>query len=84
MRRILWRFDDNQQEPEIFVTTRLNYGDGLAGCIAIAAIHEAAEMLSKCREEAASFLKNMTYVDDASAVHMTKIMRSVYHKTWKA
>ncbi len=65
MRRILWRFDDNQQEPEIFVTTRVNYGDGLAGCIAIAAIQEAAEMFSKCRKEAASFLKNMTYVDDA-------------------
>jgi hypothetical protein len=33
MRRILWRFRDVQKEPEIFVTTRFNYGDRPAGCI---------------------------------------------------
>ncbi len=40
MRRTLWRFGDNQKEPEIFGTT----GDRPAGCLAIAAAPETAEI----------------------------------------
>jgi hypothetical protein len=43
VRRILWRFGDKIKEPTIFVTTRVNYGDRPAGCIAIAAVRETAD-----------------------------------------
>jgi hypothetical protein len=66
VRRILWRFGDKTKEPTIFVTMRVNYGDRPAGCIAIAAVWETADRFGKGRETAAWFLKNRTYVDDAT------------------
>ncbi len=66
VRRILWRFGERTQEPTIFVTTRVNYGDWPAGCIAIAAVWETATRFGEGREKAAWFLKNRTYVDDAT------------------
>ncbi len=42
-------------DPIIFVTTKVNYGNRPAGCIAIAAVRETAERLGKGREEAAWF-----------------------------
>jgi hypothetical protein len=66
VRRILWRFGDKTKEPTIFVTTRVNYGDRPAGCIAIAAVRETADCFGKGRETAAWFLENRTYVDDAT------------------
>ncbi len=66
VRRILWRFGDKSKEPTIFVTTRVNYGDRPAGCIAIAALLENADRFGKGRETAAWFLKNRTYMDDAT------------------
>jgi hypothetical protein len=66
VRRILWKFGDGEVEPTIFVTTRVNYGDKLAGCIAIAAVRETAERFGRGREKAAWFSKNPTYVDDAT------------------
>jgi hypothetical protein len=64
VRRILWRFGDRSQEPTVFVTTRVNYGDQPA--IAIAAVRETATRFGEGRERAAWFLKNRTYVDDAT------------------
>jgi hypothetical protein len=66
VRRILWRFRKRVREPTIFVTTRVNYGDRPARCIAIVAVRETASRFSKGREEAAWFLNNRTYVDDAT------------------
>jgi hypothetical protein len=66
VRRIMWRFGDKSKDPTIFVTTRVNYGDRPAGCIAIAAVRETADRLGAGRETAAWFLKNRTYVDDAT------------------
>jgi hypothetical protein len=66
VRRILWRFGDKSKDPTIFVTTRVNYGDRPAGCIAIAAVRETADRFGTGRETAAWFLKNRTYVDDAT------------------
>jgi hypothetical protein len=66
VRRILWRFRDKSKDPTIFVTTRVNYGDRPAGCIAIAAVRETADRFEEGRETAAWFLKNRTYVDDAT------------------
>jgi hypothetical protein len=66
VRRILWRFGERSQEPTNFVTTRVNYGDQPAGCIAIAAVREMATTFREGKERAAWFLKNRTYVDDAT------------------
>jgi hypothetical protein len=66
VRRILWRFGEGSREPTIFVTTRVNYSDRPAGCIAIAAVREMASRFGDGREWAAWFLKNRTYVDDAT------------------
>jgi hypothetical protein len=66
VRRILWRFGDRAKEPTIFVTTRVNYGDRPAGCIAIAAVGETAARFGKGKETAAWFIRNRTYVDDAT------------------
>jgi hypothetical protein len=66
VRRILWRFGEGAREPTIFVTTRVNYGDWPAGCIAIAAVRETASRFGEGRGKAAWFLKNRTYVGDAT------------------
>ncbi len=52
VRRILWRFGDTDVGLIIFVTTKVNYGDRPAGCIARAAVRETAERFGKEREEA--------------------------------
>jgi hypothetical protein len=51
LRRILWRFWKEGEDPTIFVTTRVNYGDRTAGCIAIAAVCETAARFGKGKEE---------------------------------
>jgi hypothetical protein len=56
VKRILWRFGDKSKDPTIFVTTRVNYGDRPAGCIAIAAVRETADRFGAGRETAAWFL----------------------------
>jgi hypothetical protein len=60
LRRILWRFRKEKEDPTIFVTTMVNYGDWPAGCIAIAAGRETATRFGKGKEKAAWFLKNPT------------------------
>jgi hypothetical protein len=49
VRKILWRSGDICKEPEVSVTTRVNYGDRPAGYIAIAAVREMAERFSEGR-----------------------------------
>jgi hypothetical protein len=78
VRRILWRFGDKAKEPTIFVTTRVNYGDRPAGCIAIAGVRETAARFGKGKETAAWFLRNRTYVDNATGgVSSTEAARRV-------
>jgi hypothetical protein len=72
VRRILWRLGDPEVDSFIFVTTRVNYGVRPTGCIAIAAVWETAERFGKGTEEAAWFLKNRTYEDDATGGSMTE------------
>ncbi len=48
------------------MTTRVNYGDWPAGCIATAAVQETATRFGEGKERAAWFLKNRMYVDDAT------------------
>jgi hypothetical protein len=57
VRRILWRCGERSREPTIFVTTRVNYGDRPAGCIAIAAVRETATRFGEEKERTAWFLK---------------------------
>jgi hypothetical protein len=42
VRRIIWRCWKGEGDPTIFVTTRVNYSNRAAGCIAIAAVRETA------------------------------------------
>ena len=63
---MVWRDGNEKAEPKIYVTTTVNFGDKPAGCIAIAAVRETAEMFGQ-DSEAAWFLKNRTYVDDCVA-----------------
>jgi hypothetical protein len=52
---------------KVYITTTVNFGDKPAGCIAIAAARETAAMDEGEFREAAWFLQNRTYVDDATA-----------------
>ncbi len=86
-RRILWRFSNTQKDPDVFRTTRVNYGDRPAGCIAMAVVQETAKRFGGSREEATLFLRNRTYVDDATRGAQDDRMKKMlvaYHKTWKA
>jgi hypothetical protein len=66
IRRILWRFGKGGENPTVFVTTRVNYGDRLAGCIAIVAVRETAARFGKGKEKVAWFLKNRIFMDNAT------------------
>ncbi len=68
VRRILWKLGEEKKDPTIFVTTRVNYEDRPDGCIAIAAVRETATRFGEGKERAAWFLKNRTYMDDATGV----------------
>ena len=62
MRRVVWRQGDQTEEPKIYRTTTVNFGDKQAGCISIAAARETADMFGN-GSQAAWFLKNRTYVE---------------------
>ena len=65
-RRVVWRDGDLEAVPKVYCTTTVNFGDKPAGCIAIAAIKETADLFGG-DGEAAYFLKNRTYGDDCVA-----------------
>jgi hypothetical protein len=46
--------------PEVFVTTRVIYGDRPAGCVAMAAIRETAQRIGAGREVTTWFLKSLS------------------------
>ena len=70
--RVVWRDGDLEAVPKVYCTTTVNFGDKPAGCIAIAAIKETADLFGG-DGEAAYFLKNPTYVDDCVAGSNSKI-----------
>jgi hypothetical protein len=67
LHRVMWRGGDTSAEMKVYTTTTVNFGDKPAGCIAIAAARETAAMDEGEFREAAWFLQNRTYVDDATA-----------------
>ena len=79
-RRVVWWDGNEKAEPKINVTTTVNFGDKPAGCIAIAAVRETAEMFGR-DSEAAWFLKNRTYVDDCVAG--SNSLPGLFQKNWK-
>ena len=67
LRRVVWRGGELEREPDIYITTTVNFGDRPAGCIAITAVRETAKRFEEICPEAAWFIQNRTYVDDALA-----------------
>jgi hypothetical protein len=67
LRRVMWRGGDTSAKMKVYITTTVNFGDKPAGCIAIATARETAAMDEGEYREAAWFLMNRTYVDDATA-----------------
>jgi hypothetical protein len=67
MRRVVWRNGDEDSKVSVYVTTTVNFGDKPAGCIAIAAVRETAEMFGEGKPEAKWFIQNRTYVGDCMA-----------------
>jgi hypothetical protein len=69
MRRVVWRYGDEDSKVKVVVTTTVNFGDKPAGCIAIAAVRETASMFGENKPEAQWFIQNRTYIDDCMAGH---------------
>jgi hypothetical protein len=67
LRRVVWRGGNLNKEPDVYLTTTVNFGDKPAGCIAITAVRETARRFQEIDPEAAWFIRNRTYVDDATA-----------------
>ena len=67
LRRVMWRYGQLDKKPDVFITTTVNFGDKPAGCIAITAVRETARKFQEKSPEAAWFIQNRTYVDDATA-----------------
>jgi hypothetical protein len=57
VRRILWRFGGTHREMNVFLTTRVNYRDRQAGCMAIAVVLETVERFSEGKKQAPSFCR---------------------------
>jgi len=72
LRRVVWRGGQLDKEPEIFITTTVNFGDHPAGCISITAVRETAKRFQEICPQAAWFIQNRCYVDDALAGADTK------------
>jgi hypothetical protein len=66
-RRMIWHGSDLQQETSVYITTSVNFGDKLTGCIAIAPTQEIERLFGGDKKEAAWFLKERTCVDDGTS-----------------
>ncbi len=79
-RRVLYRFVNTPKEPEVFVTSKVNYGDRPAGCIAVVLVQETVVRFSIVRKEAAYRHTLMM----PEGVPTTKTMLWQYLGTWRA
>jgi hypothetical protein len=57
LRRVMWRGGDTLANIKLYITTKVYFGNKLAGCIEIAAARETAERFGGMHPEAAWFLK---------------------------
>ena len=62
--RFLWRDLETDQEPDVYVMTRVNMGDTPAPAISTEAMYKTADMFETDSPKAANFLKRSSYVDD--------------------
>jgi hypothetical protein len=83
VRRVIWRGGEQDREPDVYVTTTVNFGDLPAGCITIAALRETARRFGGGMKEAADFLMNRTYVDDATGERTRWRICSGSHGSWR-
>jgi hypothetical protein len=72
-----------EKDPHVVVNTKVKYGERLAGCMAIAAVHETAERLGKGWEEARGFLRTRHMWAPPWEARMIKRMQYVCFETWK-
>ena len=64
VRRMLWRDFDVDRPPDTYVFQRVTFGDRPAGCIAVVALQQTADMFSAISPMAAKILKHDSYMDD--------------------
>ena len=62
--RFLWRNLDTSKAPDVYVITRVNFGDRPSPAISSEAIYKTAEKFQTDSPEAAQLLLKSTYVDD--------------------
>ena len=62
--RFLWRDLETDQEPDVYVMTRVNMGDTPAPAINTEAVYKTADMFEADSPKAANLLKRSSYVED--------------------
>ncbi|KAL9987900.1 hypothetical protein ACROYT_G002280 [Oculina patagonica] len=62
--RFLWRDLETDQEPDVYVMTRVNMADTPAPAISTEAVYKTADMFEADSPKAANLLKRSSYVDD--------------------
>ena len=67
LRRVLWRGGDLSSEPKIYKTVTVNFGDKPAGCVALTAVRETADLYRHIDPDAAEKLKDDSYCDDTAS-----------------
>ncbi len=67
VRLIIWCGGKLNRDPDVYMTTTVNFGDKPAGCMAIAATREMPRMFGSGKDDTAWFFTARTYVDDATA-----------------
>ena len=67
LRRVIWRDGDTDAVPKIYVTSTVNFGDKPAGCVALTAVRETADLYRNIDEDAADKLKRDNYCDDVAS-----------------
>ena len=72
LRRVIWRNGNAKNDPEIYITTTVNFGDKPAGCVAQVAVRETADLYQHIDPVAAELIKTNTYCDDSLGGHDDK------------
>jgi hypothetical protein len=67
VQRIIWRSSDMGWDLDVYMTTTVKFGDEPAGCITIAATQKTAHLFGERNYDAAWFLTERTFVDNATA-----------------
>ena len=67
LRRVLWRGGDKDQQPKVYKTGVVNFGDKPAGCMALTCVRETADLYENIDKDAAAKLKDDNYCDDVAS-----------------